>query len=97
VVDKRRNHTGIRSYRRRHLAALNYANELIETEEFHPLPRVSGEGNALLVDGDLPRSTKILLKQYKHEAVDVRDINLRGAKDTKLQVMPVPTALHING
>jgi len=34
-----------------------------------------------LVDGDLPRSTKILLQQYKHEVVDVRDINFRGAKD----------------
>ena len=29
-------------------AALNYANELIETEEFHPLPRLSEVGNALL-------------------------------------------------
>jgi predicted nuclease of predicted toxin-antitoxin system len=37
-----------------------------------------------LVDGDLPRSTKILLQQYKHEAVDVRDINLRGAKDYQI-------------
>ena len=28
-------------------AALNYAAELIETEEFHPLPGLPGEGNAL--------------------------------------------------
>jgi len=40
-----------------------------------------------LVDGDLPRSTKILLQQYKHEAVDVRDINLRGAKDYLLWII----------
>jgi len=37
-----------------------------------------------LVDGDLPRSTKILLQQYKHEVVDVRDVNLRGAKDYQI-------------
>jgi predicted nuclease of predicted toxin-antitoxin system len=34
-----------------------------------------------LVDEDLPRSTKILLQQQGYEAVDVRDIGLRGASD----------------
>lgn len=34
-----------------------------------------------LVDEDLPRSTSDLLQQHGHEAVDVRDIGLRGAKD----------------
>jgi predicted nuclease of predicted toxin-antitoxin system len=37
-----------------------------------------------LVDEDLPRLTKNLLQQYKHEAVDVRDIGLRGAKDYQI-------------
>jgi predicted nuclease of predicted toxin-antitoxin system len=34
-----------------------------------------------LIDADLPRSTKLLLEKYGHEAVDVRDIGLRHAKD----------------
>lgn len=34
-----------------------------------------------LIDEDLPRSTANLLKQYEHEAIDARDIGLRGAKD----------------
>lgn len=34
-----------------------------------------------LVDADLPRSTDDLLRRYGHEAIDVRDIGLRGAKD----------------
>ena len=34
-----------------------------------------------LIDADLPRSTKALLEKYSHEAVDVRDIGLRHAKD----------------
>ena len=37
-----------------------------------------------LVDEDLPRSTSDLLRSYKHEAVDVRDIGLRGAKDSQI-------------
>jgi predicted nuclease of predicted toxin-antitoxin system len=37
-----------------------------------------------LVDEDLPRSTDDLLRQYGHEAVDVRDIGLRGAKDPQI-------------
>lgn len=37
-----------------------------------------------LVDEDLPRSTSNLLKQYGHEAIDVRDIGLRGAKDRRI-------------
>ena len=37
-----------------------------------------------LVDEDLPRSTGNLLRRYEHEAVDVRDIGLRGAKDTQI-------------
>ena len=34
-----------------------------------------------LVDADLPRSTKPLLERFGHEAIDVRDIGLRNAKD----------------
>ena len=34
-----------------------------------------------LVDEDLPRLTDNLLRQYGHEAIDVRDIGLRGASD----------------
>jgi len=37
-----------------------------------------------LVDEDLPRSTDTLLRKYNHEAIDVRDIGLRGAKDTAI-------------
>lgn len=37
-----------------------------------------------LVDEDLPRSTDGLLQQYGHEAIDVRDIGLRGAFDTDI-------------
>ena len=35
-----------------------------------------------LIDADLPRSTKPLLERFGHEAIDVRDIGLRNAKDT---------------
>ncbi len=34
-----------------------------------------------LIDADLPRSTKPLLERFGHEAIDVRDIGLRSAKD----------------
>ena len=37
-----------------------------------------------LIDADLPRSTAALLKQYDHEATDVRDIGLGGAKDKQI-------------
>ena len=37
-----------------------------------------------LVDEDLPRSTDDLLRRYGHEAVDMRDIGLRGAKDPQI-------------
>lgn len=37
-----------------------------------------------LIDEDLPRSTGDLLRRYKHKAVDVRDIGLRGAKDHQI-------------
>ena len=37
-----------------------------------------------LVDEDLPRAVDDLLKRYGHEAVDVRDIGLRGAKDIEI-------------
>lgn len=37
-----------------------------------------------LVDEDLPRSTQAILQKYGHDAFDVRDIGLRGAKDHKL-------------
>ncbi len=34
-----------------------------------------------LIDADLPRSTKSLLERFGHEAIDVRDVGLRSAKD----------------
>jgi predicted nuclease of predicted toxin-antitoxin system len=34
-----------------------------------------------LIDADLPRSTKPLLERFGHEAIDVRDVGLRSAKD----------------
>lgn len=37
-----------------------------------------------LIDEDLPRSTGNLLRRYGHEAIDVRDIGLRGAKDSQI-------------
>jgi predicted nuclease of predicted toxin-antitoxin system len=37
-----------------------------------------------LIDADLPRSTKGLLESYGHEALDVRDIGLRHAKDMEI-------------
>ena len=37
-----------------------------------------------LIDEDLPRSTGNLLRRYGHEAIDVRDIGLRGANDSKV-------------
>ncbi len=42
-----------------------------------------------LVDEDLPRSIDSLLQEYGHEAIDVRDIGLRGANDTDQSVNPV--------
>lgn len=37
-----------------------------------------------IVDEDLPRSTCDLLRQCRHEAVDVRDIGFRGARDSEV-------------
>jgi predicted nuclease of predicted toxin-antitoxin system len=37
-----------------------------------------------LIDEDLPRSTGDLLRRYGHEAIDVRDIGFRGAKDAQI-------------
>lgn len=37
-----------------------------------------------LIDEDLPRSTGELIRRYGHEAIDVRDIGLRGAKDSEI-------------
>lgn len=37
-----------------------------------------------LIDEDLPRSMDNLLRQCGHEAIDVRDIGLRGATDTEI-------------
>jgi len=37
-----------------------------------------------LIDQDLPRSTGNLLRRYAHEAIDVRDIGLRGARDSQI-------------
>jgi hypothetical protein len=37
-----------------------------------------------LIDEDLPRSTADIFRKYGHEALDVRDIGLRGAKDLQI-------------
>jgi predicted nuclease of predicted toxin-antitoxin system len=37
-----------------------------------------------LVDEDLPRSTDNLLQQYGHQAINIRDIGLRGANDAEI-------------
>ncbi len=37
-----------------------------------------------LVDEDLPSSTDSLLRQHGHEAIDVRDMELRGATDAEI-------------
>jgi predicted nuclease of predicted toxin-antitoxin system len=37
-----------------------------------------------LIDADLPRSTAALLRRYNHEATDVCDIGLGGAKDREI-------------
>lgn len=37
-----------------------------------------------LIDEDLPRTTGNLLRRYGHEAIDVRDIGIRGAKDSQI-------------
>ena len=37
-----------------------------------------------LIDEDLPRSAGDLLRRYGHEAIDVRDVGLRGAKDSQI-------------
>mgnify|MGYP003395696661 CR=1 FL=1 len=34
-----------------------------------------------LIDADLPRSLKPLIERYGHDATDVRDVGLGGAKD----------------
>jgi predicted nuclease of predicted toxin-antitoxin system len=37
-----------------------------------------------LIDEDLPRSAGDLFRHYGHEVSDVRDIGLRGAKDSEI-------------
>lgn len=37
-----------------------------------------------LIDEDLPRSSNLLFHRYGHEAVDVRDVGLRGKKDSEI-------------
>jgi predicted nuclease of predicted toxin-antitoxin system len=37
-----------------------------------------------LIDEDLPRSLGLLLMNNGHDAIDVRDIGLRGAKDAEI-------------
>ena len=39
-----------------------------------------------LIDEDLPRSTFNFVRQYGHEAVDVRDSGVRGASDADVAV-----------
>jgi len=37
-----------------------------------------------LIDEDLPLSIADVVRHYGHEAIDIRDINLRGAKDAQI-------------
>lgn len=37
-----------------------------------------------LIDEDLPRSVGDLIRRHGHEATDIRDIGLRGAKDSQI-------------
>jgi hypothetical protein len=37
-----------------------------------------------LVDEDLPRSTAAIIREFGHEAIDVRDIHLRGKPDQEI-------------
>ncbi|HCP60226.1 MAG TPA: hypothetical protein DIT43_01410 [Dehalococcoidia bacterium] len=37
-----------------------------------------------LVDEDLPRAVDSVLKKYGHEAIDVRDVGFRGARDFEI-------------
>lgn len=46
-----------------------------------------------LVDADLPRSVIDLLQRSGHEAVDVRDIGLRAAKDSLIAAYAKSKAL----
>jgi len=39
---------------------------------------------AFLVDEDLPRSTAVSLREVGHDAVDVRDVGLRGHRDDEV-------------
>lgn len=39
-----------------------------------------------LIDEDLPRSIGDLLRQYGHDAIDLRDIGLKGSKDSQIAV-----------
>lgn len=37
-----------------------------------------------LIDADLPRSAGDMARRYGHEAIDVRDVGLRSAQDSKI-------------
>ena len=37
-----------------------------------------------LIDADLPRSASEVVRRHAHEAIDVRDIGLRSAKDPEI-------------
>jgi predicted nuclease of predicted toxin-antitoxin system len=40
-----------------------------------------------LVDEDLPRSVALVIREFGHEAVDIRDIGLRGASDAQVATL----------
>jgi len=46
-----------------------------------------------LIDEDLPRSTDDLLRRYGHDAVDLRDIGLKGSKDSAIAAYAQKEAL----
>ncbi len=48
-----------------------------------------------LIDEDLPRTVSGLLQRYGHEAIDVRDTELRGAKDFQIAYYAQKKALCI--
>ncbi len=48
-----------------------------------------------LIDADLPRSTKDLLRRYGHEGIDCRDVGLGSASDTHIAQYAQDNALCI--
>ena len=57
--------------------------EAYRRREFHHLPSYITV-MSFLIDEDLPRSVGDLIWRHGHEAIDISDIGLRGAKDSRI-------------